>query len=715
MGSFLDKAGLEYLWNKIKPWIPRKVSQLENDSGYITGYTETDPTVPEWAKQDTKPSYSAGEVGAAEAEHSHDDRYYTESEMDTKLSGKANASHTHDDRYYTESETDTKLATKYPSTNVTTSTADLDLNNYKTTGIYHCTASMTNAPLTNHGTVVVDWNVGTKYQLYFPDNQNTAYKRTWNATDSAWNAWTQWKFTDTTALGSMTGTLGVDHGGTGQTTAKNAANALIDALDTATANWTDDTLIVTSDASGDTDLYYKRAAVRAWNYIKGRADSVYAAIGHNHDSTYVKKAGDTMTGDLKMNASGKGYYGVDSSGFAYPYARDNGSNLWIGATQKAAQHHKGSTFISAGHNGTDGNSTIYVSVPNAANNSASNYGVYHTGNKPTSADVGALPLAGGTLTGRLTTTKTINQIVTGSGTAASDKGSGVSPRYFPAKWTFNTGLTATNGDIITIKLPVAGHDYGVFMSIDNGSHYYPVVVGNGTGRLTTHYANATPIMLMFDSSGSAASMFALNGADARATVTGGVWRVINFYDTNTVPQAYCSTAAATAAKYASMSGYVLTANRYVMVTITNANTAASAITLSINGTGYKPIYINGSASSASNYTLPAGSYLVYYNGTNYYFRTDGQLNGPITAGTAGTSSATSGNTIAVPYVTYNSAGQVTASGTHTHTITNNITGSGTSGKLAKFNGTNTLTSGPTVTVSSSSPSGGSNGDIWFKY
>ena len=40
----------------------------------------------------------------------------------------------------------------------------------------------------------------------------------------------------------------------------------------------------------------------------------------------------------------------------------------------------------------------------------------------------------------------------------------------------------------------------------------------------------------------------------------------------------------------------------------------------------------------------------------------------VTAGTAGTSSATSGSTLAVPYVTYDSEGHVTASGTHTHTI-----------------------------------------------
>lgn len=47
--------------------IPSKTSDLTNDSGYITSYTETDPTVPAWAKASTKPSYSASEVGALPA------------------------------------------------------------------------------------------------------------------------------------------------------------------------------------------------------------------------------------------------------------------------------------------------------------------------------------------------------------------------------------------------------------------------------------------------------------------------------------------------------------------------------------------------------------------------------------------------------------------------------------------------------------------------
>ena len=43
--------------------IPSKTSDLINDSGFITGYTETDPTVPSWAKASTKPTYTASEIG----------------------------------------------------------------------------------------------------------------------------------------------------------------------------------------------------------------------------------------------------------------------------------------------------------------------------------------------------------------------------------------------------------------------------------------------------------------------------------------------------------------------------------------------------------------------------------------------------------------------------------------------------------------------------
>ena len=94
---------------------------------------------------------------------------------------------------------------------------------------------------------------------------------------------------------------------------------------------------------------------------------------------------------------------------------------------------------------------------------------------------------------------------------------------------------------------------------------------------------------------------------------------------NTYTTAYCNTAAGTAAKTATMTGYVLTANRYTVITFTNANSYAGALTLNINGKGAKPLYINGAASSSSNYTLAAGSYIVYYDGTNYHIYNNGEI------------------------------------------------------------------------------------------
>lgn len=57
-GSYLDLSN--------KPTIPTKTSDLTNDSGYLTSYTETDPTVPSWAKASSKPSYSLTEISGTD-------------------------------------------------------------------------------------------------------------------------------------------------------------------------------------------------------------------------------------------------------------------------------------------------------------------------------------------------------------------------------------------------------------------------------------------------------------------------------------------------------------------------------------------------------------------------------------------------------------------------------------------------------------------------
>ena len=100
-------------------------------------------------------------------------------------------------------------------------------------------------------------------------------------------------------------------------------------------------------------------------------------------SSYLPlSAGSTkpLTGSLYLNNTGMGVYVKDPAGNYYPAVYQNGVNLWFGATQTQATHHRGETYISAGHNGTTGNSTIYICVPNAANTNGTNYSVLHSGN-----------------------------------------------------------------------------------------------------------------------------------------------------------------------------------------------------------------------------------------------------------------------------------------------------------------------------------------------
>lgn len=126
-----------------KPFIPSKVSQIENDSDYATrqevanriadiianapadldtlkeiaDYIEADKTnaanIATSISNLTKALEGKQDAGNYSVEgHEHDDRYYTKSDVDTALLGKSDSGHTHDDRYYTESEVDTKLEGK---------------------------------------------------------------------------------------------------------------------------------------------------------------------------------------------------------------------------------------------------------------------------------------------------------------------------------------------------------------------------------------------------------------------------------------------------------------------------------------------------------------------------------------------------------------------------------------------------------------------------
>ena len=91
-------------------------------SGSTITLTGSDGSTSSVTDTDTNTTYTLSSLGAAAASHTHDDRYFTESEINSKLSGYSTTSHTHsnyaasghthDDRYYTESEVNSLLNNK---------------------------------------------------------------------------------------------------------------------------------------------------------------------------------------------------------------------------------------------------------------------------------------------------------------------------------------------------------------------------------------------------------------------------------------------------------------------------------------------------------------------------------------------------------------------------------------------------------------------------
>lgn len=101
---------------------------------------------------------------------------------------------------------------------------------------------------------------------------------------------------------------------------------------------------------------------------------------------------------VKLAKVSSGLMLTDKTSTVYGGIWDNGSNLWIGATQTNTNHHVGGTYISTGYdsNNSIGNSSINIVVPNAANTGGTTYTAIHTGNLSL-LNTTYLPLAGGTM------------------------------------------------------------------------------------------------------------------------------------------------------------------------------------------------------------------------------------------------------------------------------------------------------------------------------
>lgn len=156
-----------------------------------------------------------------------------------------------------------------------------------------------------------------------------------------------------------------------------------------------------------------------------------------------------------------------------------------------------------------------------------------------------------------------------------------------------------------------------------GTGAKPIYLNGNPSSSTNYYLPAGVYEVYYD------------GANYRIRTDGGFDATNMFYlvDESTTSQidnygmsdCICNTTGSTAAKEAMSESYILNTGNMFTMCLLNSNTSDSALTLNVAGTGAKPLYINGVVSSSTNYSLPAGNYIVYYDGTNYHVRTNGAI------------------------------------------------------------------------------------------
>ena len=268
-------------------------------------------------------------------------------------------------------------------------TTTQDANDIKTTGVYSFNETCTNAATSNHGTLIAEFNVGTPYQLWMPDNANIIYKRNYTTSSGTWGSW------NNTLANSISG---------------NAA--------TATRLQNARTLTI-----GKTGKSFNGSANVSWS-----TDEI-GALDKNNDSTLA-------SGKKILLGYSSSWLNGDSSNGAVTLRA--GGNLFLHGDADSSST---SEFVSikAGNNDL----RVISSAASTGQDKLTFNGniVYHAGRKPTVSEIGAaasshthsyLPLSGGTMTGTLAL-KLGGSTLTGTGIATGNTqliGTGTDTIYF---------------------------------------------------------------------------------------------------------------------------------------------------------------------------------------------------------------------------------------------------------------------------------------------
>lgn len=447
------------------------------------------------------------------------------------------------------------------------------------------------------------------------------------------------------------------------------------------------------------------------------------------DTTKVSKSGDTMTGNLSMSSH-------KITNVADPTANTDAANLKSVKTQIDNSRYQSGTAItvdneeltinhknigSAGTVGPTGNSSPAhggtIQIPSITTDAQGHVSskVNRTITLPKET-----PYTGGTsITVSGHTITHSNNATAGTVGPTANASPGYGGKFTVPQITFNNQGHVTSVNARTITLPTAQDIPEVEtytgespISVDGTTISHDNIGSAGTVGPTQNDTlvfgeNITVPSITTDAKGHVTSKTnrQITLPSAPTTVSGNAGTATRLQTARTVDgvsfngsanithYAVCSTAAATAAKVVSCTGFTRATGAKIAVKFSATNTAANP-TLNVNNTGASAIYYRGSAISAGHLAANR-TYEFIFNGTQYELvgdiNTDSNttysagkglsLSGTtfnhsnsITAGTRGPSANSSpgfSGTFTVPQIVYDAQGHITSATNRTITLPSN--------------------------------------------
>ena len=250
------------------------------------------------------------------------------------------------------------------------------------------------------------------------------------------------------------GTIGVAYGGTGHTTANDAANMFINSLGVGSSTPADADYYISQYVGGGT-TYHRRPVSALWTYIKGKADTVYAAKSHGNHVPTTETANNAkfLRNDNTWQTVTPANIGAAASSHTHSaYVNQNAfSNVTIGSTTIAADSATDTLTLVAGSNITLTPDSANDKITIAATDTKYSAGTGISLSGTTFSNSGVRSIATGTSNGTIsvnTNGTTANVAVKGLGSAAYTNSSA----YATAGHNHDSSYVNVSGDNMSGRL-----------------------------------------------------------------------------------------------------------------------------------------------------------------------------------------------------------------------------------------------------------------------